>query len=64
MTQDKRDRPEVVRVPQKKHVLADLIAQCDPRAPLPTDLALWDAAKPSGEEAWQMPGRRLRSAPN
>lgn len=66
MTLDKKDPREIVRVPQKKYVLADLIAQCNPRAPVPADLALWDVSKPAEEEAWQTPRRtrRRRSAPN
>ena len=32
--------------------LAALLAQCDPKAPPPADLALWDAARPVGHEAW------------
>jgi hypothetical protein len=38
--------------PQRKYVLAELIAQCDPKAPPPADLALWDSAKPVGQEVW------------
>jgi antitoxin ChpS len=32
--------------------LAEMLAQCDPKAPPPADLALWDAAKPMGQEGW------------
>jgi antitoxin ChpS len=32
--------------------LDDLVAQCDPTAPEPADMALWRAAKPVGREAW------------
>jgi antitoxin ChpS len=52
MTLDTTDQREIVLTPQKKYVLADLIAQCNPRAPEPADLALWDAAKPAGKEVW------------
>jgi antitoxin ChpS len=52
MTLDTTDQREIVLTPQKKYVLADLIAQCNPRAPEPADLTLWDAAKPAGKEVW------------
>ena len=32
------------------YTLAELLAQCDPDAPLPADLRLWDAAKRAGRE--------------
>ena len=32
--------------------LAGLLAKCDPRAPPPADLALWNDARPVGQEAW------------
>jgi antitoxin ChpS len=50
MTLDTAVRGEIVLAPKKKCVLADLIAQCDPKAPPPTDLALWGVAKPTGQE--------------
>jgi hypothetical protein len=37
----RQHRGEIVLAPQKKYVLADLIARCDPKAPPPADLALW-----------------------
>jgi len=52
MTLDTTDRGEIVLAPSKKYVLADLIAQCDPKAQPPADLALWDTAKPVGQEVW------------
>lgn len=30
--------------------VTELIAQCDPTAPPPADMALWDAARPVGQE--------------
>lgn len=33
-----------------RYTLAELIAQCDLTAPPPKDLALWDSAKPVGNE--------------
>jgi len=40
----------IVLTPKRKYVLADLIQQCDPKASLPADLALWDQARPAGDE--------------
>ena len=36
--------------PKRRYNLAELIAQCDPKAPPPADLAAWDAAQPIGQE--------------
>jgi antitoxin ChpS len=52
MTLDTTGRGEIVLAPKKKYELADLIAQCDPKAPPPADLTLWDIAKPVGQEVW------------
>lgn len=35
-----------------KYSLDELVAQCDPKAPQPTDLAGWGEVKPVGHEAW------------
>jgi antitoxin ChpS len=43
---------KIVLTPKRRYVLGDLIAQCDPKAPPPADLALWDVARPVGREAW------------
>lgn len=43
---------KIVLSPKRKYVLAELIAQCDPKAPPPADMALWDEARPVGQEAW------------
>lgn len=47
-------RPEGVMLKPAKHkyALADLVAQCDPNAAMPADLAVWRDAKPVGREAW------------
>lgn len=34
------------------YALADLVAQCEPSAAEPADLAAWDNMKPVGREAW------------
>ena len=36
--------------PKRRYNLAELIAQCDPKAPPPADMAPWDAAQPAGQE--------------
>jgi antitoxin ChpS len=38
--------------PKRRYRLADLLAQCDSNAPPPADLALWEAARPAGQEVW------------
>jgi antitoxin ChpS len=42
----------IVLARKRKYSRAELIAQCDPGAPLPADLALWDNARPAGQEVW------------
>ena len=41
---------KIVLTPKRKYTLASLIAQCDPKAPPPADLALWDVARRVGQE--------------
>ena len=43
---------EIVLTRKRRYSLAEMIAQCDPKAPAPADLALWDAARPAGQEVW------------
>lgn len=41
----------ILSLPEKpRYALADLIAQCDPKAPVPADLQEWDAAPGVGRE--------------
>jgi len=42
----------ITLVPKRRHKLADLLAQCDPKAAPPADLALWNNVRPVGHEAW------------
>ena len=35
---------------RSRYRLADMLALCDPKAPLPADLAAWEAATPVGNE--------------
>lgn len=41
---------KIVLTPKRKYVLSELIGQCDLKAPPPADLALWDMARPVGQE--------------
>ena len=43
---------KIVLARKRRYALKDMIAQCDPKAPPPADLHLWDAARPVGREAW------------
>lgn len=40
----------ITLAPKRRYTLAELIAQCDQHAAPPADMALWDAAKPVGNE--------------
>jgi len=52
MTLEKTEHDALVLSRKPKFKLADMIAQCDPKAPTPSDLMLWDSAKPVGQEVW------------
>jgi antitoxin ChpS len=52
MSLDTTKQGQIVLSRKAKYVLADMIAQCDRKAPPPADLALWDSAKPVGQEVW------------
>ena len=41
---------KIVLTPKRKYTLAGMIAQCDLKAAPPADLALWDVARPVGQE--------------
>lgn len=42
----------LLKAKRPAYALADLVAQCDPSAAEPADLASWRNAKPVGREAW------------
>ncbi len=46
------DERTITLSPKRKFSLADMLAQCDPKAPPPVDMALWDVARPAGQEVW------------
>jgi antitoxin ChpS len=43
---------KIVLSPKRRYTLTQLIAQCDVKAQPPVDLALWDVARPVGQEVW------------
>jgi antitoxin ChpS len=52
MTLDSTADGRITLVAKRRHKLADLIAQCDPKAPPPADLHLWNSARAVGQEVW------------
>jgi antitoxin ChpS len=52
MTLNSTPDGRITLTPKRRYTLADLLAQCDTKAAPPADLALWDNARPVGQEAW------------
>lgn len=52
MTLDSTPDGRITLAPKRRYTLADLLAQCDLKAAPPADLALWDNARPVGQEVW------------
>lgn len=52
LTLDTTADGRIVLTPKRKYVLADMVAQCDVKAAPPADLALWDRARPVGQEVF------------
>ncbi|MDP3857635.1 MAG: AbrB/MazE/SpoVT family DNA-binding domain-containing protein [Stagnimonas sp.] len=52
MTLETSSDGKIVLAPKRKYTLASMLAECNPKAPAPVDLALWDAARPAGQEVW------------
>ena len=50
MTLESTPDGKITLSPKRKYNLAALLAQCDPGAAPPADMALWDAAGPMGQE--------------
>ena len=42
----------IVLARKRNYALADLLAQCNPKAAPPADLVLWESSKPAGQEVW------------
>ncbi|HXM35615.1 MAG TPA: AbrB/MazE/SpoVT family DNA-binding domain-containing protein [Pyrinomonadaceae bacterium] len=49
---DVRAEGVMLKPARHKYALEDLVAQCDPKAPMPADLAEWNRVAPVGREAW------------
>ncbi|HEY4079319.1 MAG TPA: AbrB/MazE/SpoVT family DNA-binding domain-containing protein [Burkholderiaceae bacterium] len=52
LTLDTTADGRIVLTPKRKFVLAEMISRCDLKAPPPSDLALWDVARPVGGEVF------------
>ena len=52
MTLDSTPDGRITLAPKRRYTLADLLAQCELKAAPPADLALWDNARPVGQEVW------------
>lgn len=52
MTLNTNDQGEIVLARKRRYSLSELIAQCDRKATPPADLALWESARPAGQEVW------------
>jgi antitoxin ChpS len=52
MTLDSMPDGRIVLEPKRRYTLADLLAQCDPKAAPPADLSLWNTSRPVGQEVW------------
>ncbi len=50
MTLETTVEGKITLSPKRNYSLSALIAQCNPNAPPPADMALWDAAVPVGQE--------------
>jgi len=46
------DNQLVLRPVSKGYTLEELLAQCDPEAPKPSEEALWGKPGPVGDEVW------------
>jgi antitoxin ChpS len=42
----------ITLIPKRKFTLIELISQCDLKAAPPADMAVWEAARPVGQEVW------------
>lgn len=52
MTLVTTDDGKIVLARKNKYTLTDMLAACNPKAPPPADMEIWDAAKPAGQEIW------------
>ncbi len=52
VTLNTTDDGKIILARKCKYLLVDLIAQCDLKALPPSDMDLWNTAKPVGQEVW------------
>lgn len=52
MTLQTTEDGRIVLSRKRRYSLAEMVAQCDPKAEPPADLKLWDHAKAAGQEVW------------
>jgi antitoxin component of MazEF toxin-antitoxin module len=52
VTLEQTEQGLLVKPRVKKYTLEELLAQCDPDAPMPEAIAEWQDAPPAGKEAW------------
>lgn len=52
LTVDVRPDGVMLKPARHKYSLQELVAQCDPKAPMPDELGDWSGAKPVGREVW------------
>lgn len=50
---DVRAEGILLKPARHRYALDELVAQCDPNAPMPADLASWNSLTPVGREAWR-----------
>lgn len=50
MTMDTTADGKITLTPKRKYTLSELLAQCDPHAAAPVDIAAWETAGPAGQE--------------
>ncbi|MCU7927789.1 MAG: AbrB/MazE/SpoVT family DNA-binding domain-containing protein [Candidatus Thiodiazotropha sp. (ex Dulcina madagascariensis)] len=49
---EEQDGKIVLMTEKPKYSLKELLAKCDPTAPMPDDLVAWDNAQAVGNEKW------------
>jgi antitoxin ChpS len=52
MTLDTTGDGKIILAPKRKYTRAALLARCDTKAAPPADMALWDKARPVGQEVF------------
>ena len=50
MTMDTTSNGIITLTPKRKFTISELISQCNIKSPPPADIAVWDSAKPVGQE--------------